>query len=68
MKQSLFCRIGFHRWRVVGWKGLVMPAQVQQCKSCGIGRAVCFDCVERYTAEQMTSHTNKLARAIGDAK
>jgi hypothetical protein len=52
---SILCRIGLHRWRVVGWKGLVVPAQVQQCASCGIGRAVCFDCVERYTAEQMAA-------------
>lgn len=50
---SILCSIGLHRWRVVGYNGLVMPSQVQQCTRCRIGRAICFDCIEWYTAEQM---------------
>ncbi len=56
---SFLCHIGLHSWKVVGWKGLVMPAQVQRCSRCRIGREVCFDATFTYTAEQMDSMLEK---------
>ena len=50
---SLLCRIGLHKWRVIGYVGLLMPWQVQQCRRCERGREVGFQGTLHYTPAEM---------------
>lgn len=50
---NILCKIGIHKWREVGFTGFAMPAFVNQCERCKIGRVYHFTHTETFTAEQM---------------
>lgn len=50
---NVLCKIGIHKWRVVGFVGLAMPAELRQCERCEVGRANHFNYVETFSAELM---------------
>jgi len=51
---GVFCWIGLHRWETVGFKGVLYPEFIDQCKRCGIGRQLHWSgAAFRYTRQQL---------------
>ncbi len=50
----LWCRLGAHKWGVVGYNSILNPMPVEQCRRCKIGRQFHLVGAEfYYSAEQM---------------